>query len=118
MRLELRGLRTVASMGVLPEERTRPQAVEVDLDVDVDDEAAAVSDRLDDAVDYGAVVDSVAAVLGAGHHDLLERAAAAVADAVLGLDRRIAAVEVVVRKLHPPVPHDLATAGVRLRRSR
>jgi len=115
--LELRGLRLVVSVGALPEERHRRQPVEVDLDVEVDDEAAA-SDALADAVDYGAVVDEVARVLGAGHVDLLERQAGLVADAVLALDGRVAAVEVVVRKLRPPVAHDLATAAVRLRRAR
>ena len=118
MRLELRGLRLVASVGVLPEERERRQPIEVDLDVDVRDEAATGSDRLDDAVDYGAVVAEVERVLLAGHVDLLERQAGLVADAVLALDGRIEAVEVVVRKLRPPVPQDLATAGVRVRRVR
>jgi dihydroneopterin aldolase len=120
VRLELRGLRAVASVGVLPEERARRQPVEVDLDVDVDDDAApgASTDRLGDAVDYGAVVAEVERVLSEGHVDLLERRAGLVADAVLALDGRITAVEVVLRKLRPPVPQDLATAGVRLRRSR
>jgi dihydroneopterin aldolase len=118
VRLELRGLRLVASVGVLPEERERPQPVEVDLDVDVDTEAASASDDLADAVDYAAVLDAVSDALGAGHVELLERAAGLVADAVLAVDRRVSAVDVAVRKLRPPVPHDLATAGVRLRRTR
>jgi dihydroneopterin aldolase len=118
VRLELRGLRVVASIGVLPEERERAQPLEVDLDVDVATDAAAGSDALDDAVDYGAVVDAAAAALRAGHVDLLERAASLVADAVLAVDDRISAVDAVVRKLRPPVPHDLATAGVRVRRAR
>jgi dihydroneopterin aldolase len=118
--LELRGLRVVVSVGVLPEERERRQPVEVDLDVEVSEEAApgATTDRLDDAVDYGAVVAAVERVLSDAHVDLLERQAGLVADVVLALDDRVTAVEVVVRKLRPPVPQDLATAGVRLRRAR
>jgi len=103
---------------VLPAERERPQPVEVDVDLDVDATDAAASDDLDDAVDYGAVVAEVERVLRAGHVELLERLAVLVADAVLALDERVAAVEVVVRKLRPPVPQDLATAGVRVRRAR
>jgi dihydroneopterin aldolase len=118
VKLELRGLRVVASVGVLPEERQRPQPIEVDVDLDVDTEAATASDDLADAVDYGAVVAAVSRVLTTGHVDLLERQAGLVADAVLALDGRIAAVEVAVRKLRPPVPDDLATAGVRLVRRR
>ena len=54
----------------------------------------------------------------AGHVDLLERLAALLAEAVLAVDVRIAAVEVAVRKLRPPVPQHLATSGVRIRRER
>ncbi len=101
-RIELRGLRLTVLVGVLPEERERPQPVEVDLDIDVDTTAAGASDDLADAVDYGAVVTEVERVLAAGHVQLLERQAAIVADAVLGLDERITAVRVTVRKLRPP----------------
>ena len=115
-RIELRGLRLLASVGVLPEERQRPQPVEVDIDLEVDMSAAATSDDLADAVDYGAVVAEVERMLSAGHVDLLERQAGLVADALLALDDRVSAVEVAVRKLRPPVPQDLDTAGVRVRR--
>ena len=117
-RVELRGLRLTVSVGVLPEERQRPQPVELDIDLDVDLAAAGYSDDLVDAVDYGAVVAEVERVLSAGHVDLLERQATMVAEALLALDLRVAAVEVAVRKLRPPVPQDLATAGVRVRRAR
>lgn len=116
--IELRDLRLLASVGVLPEERERRQPVSIDVDVHVDVSAAALSDDLADAVDYGAVCAAVAAAVGAGHVDLLERLAALVASAVLGVDERIAEAEVVVRKLRPPVPHDLGSAGVRVRLER
>ena len=115
--IELRGLRVLGTHGVLAEEQVRAQPFEVDLDIEVDVSAAAASDALADAVDYGAVVDAVAAVVAGEHHDLLERLASRIADAVLA-DPRVRAVTVVLRKLRPPVPHDLASAGVRLRRER
>jgi hypothetical protein len=37
---------------------------------------------------------------------------------VLAVDPAITAVEAVVRKLRPPVPFDLVSAGVRIRRER
>lgn len=114
--VELRGLALLASIGVLPEEKARPQPIELDIDVWVDDlAAAATSDALADAVDYGAVCDAVVAAVGAGHVELLERLAWLVASAVLAVDDRITDAEVVVRKLRPPVPHQLATSGVRVR---
>jgi dihydroneopterin aldolase len=116
--VELRGLQVDALVGVLPHELDTPQPVEVDLDVQVEVGVAAASDDLADAVDYGAVCDAAVAVLTAGHVGLLERLAHLVAEAALDVDRRIDAVEVVVRKLRPPVPHRLATSGVRVRLNR
>jgi dihydroneopterin aldolase len=117
-RIELRGLRLVGVVGVLPEERTRAQPLELDLDLSVDTSAAGASDALSDTVDYGAVCDVVAAVVAEAQPELLERLAVAVAEAVLATDERIEVVELSVRKLRPPVPHDLASSGVRVRRSR
>jgi dihydroneopterin aldolase len=113
--VELRGLQVDALVGVLPHELDTPQPIEVDVDVHVDLDAAAASDDLADAVDYGAVCDAAVAVLTAGHVGLLERLAHLVAEAVLAVDGRISAAEVVVRKLRPPVPHQLRTSGVRVR---
>ena len=116
--VELRGLEVSALVGVLPEERDRPQPIEIDVDVHVDLARAAASDDLADAVDYGAVCDAVVATATAGHIGLLERLAHELAGAVLDVDERIAAVEIVVRKLRPPVPHRLHTSGVRIHRAR
>ena len=95
-RLELRGLRVLGRCGVPPEERRRPQPLEVDLDVHLDLGAAGRSDDLDDTVDYGGVCSAA------------ERAS----------DDRVQEVAVAVRKLRPPVASQLATAGVHLRRRR
>jgi len=115
-RIELRGLRLSAIVGVLPEERDRAQPIEIDLDIDVDLTAAGESDALDDTVDYGAVCDLIEAVVAGDQPLLLERLADRIAAGVLGADGRIDAVEVAVRKLRPPVAQDLATSGVRVRR--
>jgi 7,8-dihydroneopterin aldolase/epimerase/oxygenase len=117
-RIELRGLRLPARVGVLPIEREQEQPVEVDLDVVVDLAAAGASDDLADTVHYGAVCDAVVRAIGAGHVALLERLAEVVAQAVLGVDPRIVAVDLAVRKLRPPVPHELATSGVHVVRTR
>lgn len=113
-RLELRGLRVIAVIGALPEERERAQPLTIDLDVVADLAAAGHSDALDDTVDYGMVCRVVASVVERGRFVLLERAATAVAEAVLAADGRIRSVTASVSKLHPPVPHDLASAGVRV----
>jgi dihydroneopterin aldolase len=52
------------------------------------------------------------------HHRLLERLATRIADDVLAVDPRITGVTVTVRKLRPPVPVDLASAGVTITSTR
>jgi dihydroneopterin aldolase len=104
--------------GALPEEKDRAQPFEVDLDVSADLGAAGRSDALADTVDYGAVAAAAERVVSAERHRLLERLAARITEDVLAVDPRIASVTVTVRKLRPPVPVDLAWAGVTVTRAR
>lgn len=117
-RIELVGLRFVGICGALPEERERAQPLEVDLIVEADLAAAGASDVLADTIDYGALCDAAAAVVAGGEPQLLEHLADDLATAVLAVDARASAVTVAVRKLRPPVPHALASSGVRIRRAR
>ncbi len=116
--LEVRGLRVLGTHGVLPAEKETPQPFEIDLDLYYDMTLAAVSDALADAVDYGAVVEAAAAVIQGPHVELIERLALLVGEAALLVDARIEEVDVVVRKLEPPVPYDIGSAGVRINVSR
>lgn len=117
-RIELRGLRVLARCGAGNEERATPQPLEVDLDVVADLAPAGRSDRLADTVDYGAVCRAVAQAATAAPVALLEHLAERLAAAVLDGDQRVEAVTVSVRKLRPPVPEHLASAGVRVHRGR
>ena len=115
-RIELRGLRVLGVHGALPEEQDRAQPFEVDLDVEADLSVAGASDHLADTVDYGAVTAVAAAVVGGERFRLLERLADRIASEVAGVDPRIRSVTVTVRKLRPPLPVDLTSAGVRVTR--
>lgn len=110
----LEGLRVMAIVGVLPEEREREQLLQCDLALRVDLSAAGVSDDLNDTVDYGSMADAVVQTLRTAAPLLLERLAAQVASTVFAVDQRVESVEVILRKLHPPVPHDLASSAVRI----
>lgn len=114
--IELRGLQVTGICGALPEERERAQPLEIDLDVEADLSPAGWSDDLADTIDYGALCDVVVAVVEGGEPQLLEHLAAKIAGEVISTDPRVLAVTVAVRKLRPPVPHALATSGVRIRR--
>jgi 7,8-dihydroneopterin aldolase/epimerase/oxygenase len=113
-RIEIRDLRVTGVHGVLDEERTRPQPFSVDLDVWLDLGPAAASDALCDTADYGALVEAAALTVTASSFQLLEALAGRVAASVLEADGRIRRVGATVRKLRPPVPRDLASAGVRV----
>ncbi len=117
-RIELRGLRVDAICGVLPHERTTPQPLEIDVDLVADLSSAGASDDLADTIDYGAVTAEAERVATTLQPLLLERLAAAIADAVLALDGRIDEATIAVRKLEPPVPQRLSTSGVRITRAR
>jgi dihydroneopterin aldolase len=118
-RIELRGLRVVGTHGVLTEEHQRAQPFEVDLEIEADLTRAGRTDALGDTVDYGAVTSAVAAEVEGEHADLIEHLAERIAAVVLSLSAPVAtAVTVTVRKLRPPVPRDLASAAVTIRRTR
>ncbi len=117
-RIEIRELRVVGRHGVLPEEQERGQPFALDIVAWLDTEAAQRSDALADTVDYGALAQTAADVVAARSFQLLEALAGRLADALLITDPRLEAVEVTVRKLRPPLPLDVGSTGVRVRRSR
>jgi len=80
--IELRGLELHGRHGVEEDERREGQRFLFDLWLDVPAEVAA-SDRIEDAVDYRAVVALVREVSDGRAFRLLEALAAAVAEAVL-----------------------------------
>jgi 7,8-dihydroneopterin aldolase/epimerase/oxygenase len=117
-RIEISDLRVVGVHGDLDEERGRPQPFSVDIVAWVDMAAAQRSDHLADTVDYGELAQAAADVVGGRSYRLLEALAGRLASALLVLDPRLEAVEVTVRKLRPPLPLDVGSTGVRVRRSR
>ena len=117
-RVRLSGIVLFGHLGVHEAERAFGQKLNVDLEMICDLEPGARSDALADTVDYGAVCSAVERVVADGRPQLLEYLAEQVAAAVLGVDHRVSAVTVGVRKLRPPVPQPLATSGVRIHRNR
>ncbi len=113
--IELRGLRVVCIVGVLPEEREREQPLEVDVDLFGDLQRAGETDDLADTVNYGTVTERVEELCREARAELLERLAHLVATELATLDGVVAA-RVTVRKLRPPVPNDLLSSAVRVTR--
>lgn len=113
--IELRSLRLVGYCGLLPEERTRKQPLEFDLDIGVDLARAAATDDLSETLDYGVVCDSIEQLLAEEQFLLLERLAPVAAERIAAMPGAQWVV-LTVRKLRPPVPQPLGTAGVTVRR--
>ena len=113
--IEVRGIRAVGVIGVLPEEKERAQPFEVDLVIDCDLAEAGATDDLGATVNYGHAASRAVAVITGETHELLERVAQRIAEEVLAMDRA-EAVEVTVKKLRPPVAFDADFTAVRIRR--
>jgi dihydroneopterin aldolase len=109
--LEVRGLRVLAVIGVLAEERERPQPLAVDLDVDLD--VVPHRDEVDATVDYAMLCELAISTLQATQPRLLETACELVGAAILGADPMVRSVTTAVVKLAPPVAFDVDSVGVR-----
>jgi dihydroneopterin aldolase len=108
--VEIYGLEVEGRHGVEEEERTTPQRFFYDLWLEVPD--AALSDRIEDTVDYRQVVAAVRGVSDGRQFSLLEAMAAAVADELLArfeLEAARARVRKPDVKLDAPVEWTAAT---------
>ncbi len=95
--LRLNAIEVDCILGDLPEERVTEQKVRVDVAMEIDLQDAALSDSLDDTVDYAILVGDIREALEEAKCRLLERAADVVADVCLA-DPRVERVTVCVRK--------------------
>ena len=116
--ISVHDLQVLCHVGVPESERAARQPIAFDLDLTVDLARAGDSDEVADTVDYGAVVVAVEASVTAAPVALLERLAHLAAGAAFGVDQRVVAVTVSVRKLRPPVPAHVQSTAVRIHRTR
>jgi 7,8-dihydroneopterin aldolase/epimerase/oxygenase len=116
-RVALLGLRGHGRHGWFAHETEQGQTFVVDVVLHLDTRAAAGSDNLADAVDYGEVGRAVLAVVEGEPVRLIETLAQRVADSCLR-DPRIEAVEVVVHKPEAPMTVPFDDIEVRIYRSR
>lgn len=112
------GLVIHARHGVMEHETEVGQRFVIDLELYTDLQESSRSDRLSDTVSYSDVVATTTAAFKNTNYRLLERAAGAVADAILSHFTRIRAVKVTVHKPHAPIAAIFDDVGVVLTRSR
>jgi dihydroneopterin aldolase len=116
-RITLTGLRVHGHHGVHEHERTYGQEFVVDATVWLDLGAAGATDQLAATLDYGALAQRAAQIVGGQPCDLIETVAARIATDVL-TDQRVQAVEVTVHKPHAPIPLPFTDVSVTTHRRR
>ncbi|MFM8528078.1 MAG: 2-amino-4-hydroxy-6-hydroxymethyldihydropteridine diphosphokinase [Ilumatobacteraceae bacterium] len=116
-RIIIDGLRVVSVVGGLEHEREAPQPLRIDVEMHVDLHDAGLSDDLTETVHYGEVCLRLTEVARASSDQLLERLAQRMAETVLEFTR-VAAVDLTLTKLRPPIPVDVQSSAVRIHRVR
>jgi dihydroneopterin aldolase len=114
----IKGLVIHARHGVMDHETEVGQRFVIDLELYSDLSESSRSDHLSDTVSYANVVTTAVAAFKDTNYKLLERAAGAVADAILAAFPRIRSVKVTVHKPHAPIAAIFEDVGVVLTRSR
>ena len=119
-RITLTGLRVHGHHGVHEHERERGQEFVVDATVWLDLGPAAATDELSATLDYAALAQRAARIVGGPPCNLIETVAERIAQDVL-IDQRVRAVEVTVHKPAAPLPlrvGDVAVTAHRVRDGR
>lgn len=111
------GIEARGHHGVFAFERRDGQTFRVDVVLGVDTSAAAASDDLADAVDYGALVERVKRAVESDPVNLIETVAHRVADTCLA-DDRVHWAEVTLHKPHAPIEASFSDVAVTINRSR
>jgi dihydroneopterin aldolase len=114
----IKGVVIHARHGVMEHETEVGQRFVIDLELYTDLSESSHTDRLADTVSYSNVVATATAAFRDDNYRLLERAAGAVADAILEAFPRIRAVKVTVHKPHAPIAAIFEDVGVVLTRNR
>ncbi len=107
-----------ARHGVMAHETAVGQRFVIDLELMIDLSESSKTDRLADTVSYADVVATATSAFNDVNYRLLERAAGAVADAILATFDRITTVTVTVHKPHAPIAAIFDDVGVVLTRHR
>ncbi len=115
--LSVVGIECWGHHGVFDHERRDGQTFVIDLTLGVETASAAASDDLRDTIDYGSLVDEVAAAVRGEPVDLIETLAQRIADVCL-LDARVEWARVTVHKPDAPIQTTFADVQLTITRHR
>ncbi|MDX2154948.1 MAG: dihydroneopterin aldolase [Hyphomicrobiaceae bacterium] len=109
------GLELMASVGVFEVEHRYEQRILVSVGLEVLDDYDGTSDRLDQVLDYGTIVEACRRIVDRAHYNLIETLAERIADAVL-LDARVHCVRIRIEK--PDIVAGCRAVGIGIERRR
>jgi 7,8-dihydroneopterin aldolase/epimerase/oxygenase len=115
--LEITGIECFAHHGVFESERRDGQTFVIDLALGIDSAPAAVSDDLQDTVDYGSLVAQVKAAVEKDPVDLIETLAQRIADVCLW-DVGVQWARVTVHKPDAPIDATFSDVALTITRKR
>ncbi|MDO7868549.1 dihydroneopterin aldolase [Nocardioides jiangxiensis] len=115
--LQIRGIECFGHHGVFEFERREGQVFVIDLELGVDTRPAALSDDLEETVDYGTLTLAVKAAVESDPVDLIETLAQRIADVCL-LARRVEWATVTVHKPHAPIDATYSDVALTITRQR
>jgi dihydroneopterin aldolase len=114
-RVFVRDMEIVASVGVLEHERRYEQRISLSADLMVRDDYDGISDRLENVLDYSALVGGIARLVQSEHVNLIETLAERIAEHCLR-DARVESVRVRIEK--PDAMPSCGSVGIEIERCR
>jgi dihydroneopterin aldolase len=114
----VRGLALHAYHGVMQHEAKVGQTFKLDLTLRIDLAVASRSDKLVNTVSYDKVVETASQAFCERRYRLVEAAAGAVAEAVLGHFPQVMSISVTVHKPHAPITATFDDVGITIERAR
>jgi len=117
-RIYIKGLDVFAYHGVMPKEKRDGQRFVLDITLDCDLLKAGQTDRLEDTVDYTAVMDAAVQAMTENSYDLIERAASRTAEAILRAEEKVEKVTLCLRKPEAPIDKIFDYVAVEITRER
>ena len=112
-RMFLRDLEMIASVGVHPQEKIRPQRIRVSIELRVQPRLKDAPDTLDSVLSYEDVANAIRAIVAEGHVHLIETLAERIAASCLS-HTEVGWVQVRIEK--PDIFPDIATVGIEIER--
>lgn len=117
-RIYIKGLDVFAYHGVMPKEKRDGQRFVLDITLDCDLSRAGRTDRLENTVDYTAVMDAAVQAMTENSYDLIERAASRTAEAILRAEEKVERVTLCLRKPEAPIDKIFDYVAVEITRER